>query len=378
MNCALIPARPPRHRFEAPRVWASVVALLVYPTCTPDDDPAAVMVPVPDVEVRYQTKYLDIAPLSDVPVCAGTLVMMDDHVDHVLATLGLDFEDRIPVYLSREGELDLKTWCSTEHPIGGCYAVEAKTIFTTMYGLYHEVVHAITISKGRFWWQEGVAHALSFHERYSTPDFRNGWSPLRGESGHLARWIIEHHGGETFMDLFKRTPRNADQATVEKAVRKVLGQDFDHLLSEYAETAPYIYPDHLACYVARGTVGSPWVDGYWAHDVVLDCDQPDTFSSGDSDDQRMQARIPVTIPSDGYFHFIADDPAAELTIQPCLTEPAMQPIPSADEWPIGFSSGGPGRLLQAGPHVLVVSVPPGAPVPIRLAGYPEVAEHRVP
>jgi hypothetical protein len=330
------------------------------------------MMSVPEVEFRYHTKYLDIAPLSDVPICAGTLVMSDDHVDHVLGVLEMDFEGRIPIYLSREGELDLRALCSTDKPVGGCYT---GVIFSKMRAVYHEIVHALTVPEARSWWTEGVAHAFVFRKYYSTPDFTTGWNPLRGESGHFSRWIIENHGGDTFMELYRRTPYGADQPTVERAVREVLGQEFQDVLSEYARTAPYVYPDHLACYVPHDAVETPWVDAYWEQDIVLDCDQTNTFSSGDSEEQRMEARIPVTIPTAGYFNFIADDPGAEVAVQPCLIEPSMEPIPGAEDWPIRFPSG---RYFQAGPHVLIVSVPPGAPTTLRLAGFPEIAEQRVP
>ena len=180
------------------------------------------------------------------------------------------------------------------------------------------------------------------------------------------------------MNLYERTPRGADQATVEAAVRDVLGDSFEDVLSDYARTAPYVYPDHLACYVPRGAVETPWMNEYWEQEIALDCDEANTFSSGDSDEQRMQARIPITIPMDGYFNFIADDAEAEVSIQPCLVEPSMEPIPGAEDWPILYYSSGPGRYLRAGPHVLIVSLPPGVPASLRLAGFPEIAVHPIP
>src|SRR5699024_2254827 len=143
----------------------------------------------------------------------------------------------------------------------------------------------------------------------------------------LSRWLVERYGGETYMALYEQTPHGADQATVEAAVYEVLGVEFDGLLSEYAATAPYVFPDRWSCYVPPGATESPWVGEYWEHEVTLDCAQPNTFNNADMQQQRMTARIPVTIPREAPYRFIADNPDAELFLQPCLSEPLDEPTP---------------------------------------------------
>lgn len=339
---------------------------------------------VPDVEVRYRTRYVDVAPLSDAPVCAGTLAMMDDHIDHMLDLLGLEFDGRrIPMYLLHAGEPEPEPWCGAwlmNERVRGCYVGGA--VFTGWFGLRHELVHAITGLRGGSWWFEGVAYAFS--EVAPVPEWspanltEEAWLSSLGASGHFARWLIERYGGPTFMDLYARTPRHADQATVEAQVRAVLGQGLDEVLSEYAATAGYIYPDRWACHVAPTTVEAPFVDDHWTYEATLDCDAPDTFSNADLERQRMTARIPVTLPGAGAYQFIADHPDAELYLQPCLTAPMMEYDRNAFSWPIRLSPLLVGRRLEAGAHVLIVHLPPGGPTRVRLAGYRSLAGASLP
>ena len=333
---------------------------------------------LPDVEVRYNTKYVDVATLSDVPVCAGTLALMDAHVEDVLGLLDLELSRRLRVYHSNPGDSVLlyKDFCNpNSEVIAGCYSPDLDAIFTTNYSIPHEMTHALTIGdvNRRSHWEEPVAEAFSsklpvpvFDPQWSDFDIANGY-PL----GHLARWIIEQYGGALFMELFVRTPKSGDQATLEAAVRDVLGVEFGDLISEYALTAPHVYPNHWLCYTAPTAVESPWSGDFWEHEVTLDCDQPDTFSDSDHRQARVTARVPLTIPRTGPYHFFADHPDAELLIQPCPSEPLMEPQSGVHDWPrqlhTSLNVGAP--TLDAGSYVLFVNLPPGEPTTVRLIGY---------
>lgn len=341
------------------------------------DDGADPDIPLPDLEVRYRTSYVDISTVGDTPICAGTLALLDAHVEHVLDTLDLELSHRLRVYHRSPGEPNsiFDAWCQTTHPWDGCYDVDADSSFTTNYSLPHEVTHALTIGVvgRRSRWAEPVAEAFS--NKIPLPDFNGQWSYFETLAvyalGHLAQWMIEEYGGATFMELFVRTPKDADQVETEAAVREVLGVELPDLISEYAASAPYLYPNHWLCYVPPGAVESPWEGDYWEHQVTLDCDRPDTFSDSDREQSRMTARIPVSIPRAGPYRFLADHSDAELFIQPCPTEPIMEPTPGAHKWPISPGDNlilGP-STLEPGPYVLLVNIPQGEPSTVRLIGY---------
>lgn len=331
--------------------------------------------------MRYRTEYVDIAPLTDAPVCAGTLQMIDDHVGHLLELLDVELSGRIPLYLVHPGDPEPDPWCrewlDNEHA-AGCFI--RGTIYTGMFGVPHELVHAVTVPAwGRSWWAEGVAYAFSGYTpvpEWMPPDTstEEQWLDRRGRSGHFVRWLIETHGGGVFMELYTRTPRNAELAEVDAVVQDVLGVGFAELLSEYAAQAPYVYPDRWACYVGRDAVESPWTGDSWTHSVTLDCDQANTFSNGDLEQPRMSARIPLTIPRAGRYRFIADRPDAELLLQPCLTAPSTVPIPDALGWPDEINPLVGAAFREPGPHVLVVNVPVGAPSTVRVASYLSIGD----
>lgn len=348
----------------------SCVVLVI--SCGGDDNPLDL--PLPDAEVRYRTKYVDIAPLSDSPVCAGTLKMMDDHIEYMLDVLGLQLTRRISMFLVHPGEAAEGDWCddwTMNDIVAGCYLPTKDVILTNFGAIPHELIHAITSEIGHSWWTEGIAYGFSPGVP-DVPDFSSGWSDVRGDSGHLSRWLVERYGGDTFVELFEHSmPRHADRATVEAAVRDVLGSSFTEVLSEYAATSAYVYPDYWSCYVPQGVAESLWIGDYWESEVVLDCTQKETFSRDDfTQKQGMTARIPVTIPRAGPYHFLADHPDAELFMQPCPTDPLIDPMPEAYKWPIPLNPLNVGApTFQEGPHVLLVHIPPGDPTTVGLIGY---------
>lgn len=369
------------------------LALALAPACGDDApmSPPSTMTEPPEVVDWRATEYVDIGLLSDDPLCAGTLAMIDDHVRYVLETLELELEDRITLYLwpSMATQL-LSTWCVKT--VDGC-AVRT-TVYSGLVAISHELVHAATASVGHgSWFVEGVANALGTGEVVGSawqPVYRTieaTWPMGLGGSGHgalvapghFSRWLIERVGGATYMDLYRQIPFLPTREEVEAASRAVLGVGFDDLLREYNETAPYVYRGHWQCYVPPDAAESPWVDGFWDHQIRLDCDRTDTFTESSwIHGRRMTTRVPITIPADGRYMFITDHPDAEVALQPCPAEPIMKPIPDAERWPLHLLGEHGASWLRAGPHVLLVHLPPGAPADVRVLGFPSIQDTDVP
>ncbi|MBZ5714135.1 hypothetical protein [Nannocystis pusilla] len=356
-----------------PRVCGGIVALgfaCENDTPVPESEP----VDSPDAEIVYSSEHIDIAPLGSEALCAGTLAMLDDHVEYVLDMLELGLEERITIYLFLKGaDVPIRKWCRQD--VSGC--ARGTTIYSVLSLLPHEIVHAITSSEGRSWWEEGAARGLGDPSTF--PDLLTGWQANLGGAGHLSRWLIERFGGRTYMNLYARTPYGASQAKVEAVARTVLGREFDDVLDEYAATAPFVYPHHWECYVSSEAVAVPWEDEYWEVEVDLDCDRTDTFSSHVAIyGMQMTARVPVTLPANGSYFFVADHPDANLAIQPCASEPRTKVTPGAYSWPLELLGAAGASQLEAGPHVLLVHLPPGPPAHVRIIAYPEIGEQGAP
>lgn len=333
---------------------------------------------LPDVAVRYETRYLDIAPIFAAPLCAGTLAMLDSHVEHVAAATEIDVNARILVFLAGASVDPPAGWCHDEY--GACYDSVLDVVFTPLSAAPHEIVHAITIrDRGLSFWNENVAHA--FEDRYVTYKslWKAGptWPPAFYRNGHLARWLIAWGGGPAFMDLFAETRPGADQQEVEAAFRKVYGEELAEVLDEYAATAPHVYPDHLQCYVPSGTSEVPWNDHRWEHEVTLDCTQESTFTA-DEDISRMSARVPFSIAAAGKYRFTADHPQAEISVRVCIDEPLVEPFEDLERWPKVSKMNLGAPSFPVGRYVLEVSVPLGEPTTVRLLGFPAIEDQPAP
>ncbi len=320
---------------------------------------------LPDAEFRYHTQYVDIAPLSDLPMCTGTLERIDAHIESLSTYLELEGTARFRMYFSHPGAPQASMWCNTPGAAAACFRPRDRVIFTGAQPLPHELVHAL--APGRSFWTEGIAYAFSMTP--ASQGFPQAWSASLGESGHLSRWIMDVFGPGTYIDLFERTPRGASQTEVEAATRDVLDLEFAELLSEYKATAPAQYTSPWACYVSPATVESPWVGDLWQHEAAFDCDASGTFNDEASDEARMAVQIPVTIPTKGRYQFIADHDEAELRLHNCSKDPLRGPLVGLDLWDRIISLSLGGLYLDPGPYVLTVSLPLGAPASVRLQGY---------
>lgn len=320
----------------------------------------------PKVEARHATEYIDVALLSSsFPLCAGTLALLDAHVEYVLTELELSLEERIPLYVFDLGSVPIRDYCRGS----GC--AYGTTIYTSFSAIPHEIVHAVTASAGRSWWEEGAASG--FGDAATFVDPLDGWIENLGRSAHLSRWLVERFGGAAYMELYSRTPRGVTQEGVEAAVRASLGREFDDVLNEYAATAPYLYPQHWECYRPPDVVEVPWRDNFLEYEVHLDCERTDTFTSDIViHGLQMTARVPVTIPSDGLYWFVAEHPDATLALQPCSDEPTTEPVEGVHLWPKQLLGEFGPNALSAGPHVLHVNLPPGAPATVRVHAYPDI------
>lgn len=333
-----------------------------------------------EAEVRYETEHLEVAQLFPDPLCAGTLRMLDEHVEYVEHELGVCSGARIPFYIIRSQDTPPPGWCS-DLQTTNCH--RNGNVFAQLQAAGHELVHAVTIrSRGRSYWNEHIAYAydgmnVAYHEVLHAGD---AWPlPWLNGNGHLTRWLIDRHGGPAFMDLFDATAPGVGQAEFEAAFRTVYGETFATALDEYAETAPAVYPGDHECYVPPGVSEVAWQGDLWQHEVRIDCAEETAFT-WDNTIEHISTRVPLSIATPGAYRFVANHPDAELYIRPCL----KAPLASFDDslivkfdGPSLIGTQGTAELI-AGPYLLDVVVPLGDPVTVRLQGYPAIGSQWIP
>lgn len=349
-----------------------VTALLATCADSGEDSPQGPF--PPDAEVIYSTQYLDIAPLSEISVCAGTLRQVDDYIEIMRAILDVDFNRRMTVYLQMSGSSTLAEDCADwfHRPAAACYVRngQGEFILSPLDSLAHEIVHGVTADHGSSWWNEGIARAYALPELFRRPRLTGTFRASLGDSGHLTRWLVEEYGGPAFMELFSRSSRHATQSEVEAAVQDVLGLPFDQLLRDYAAEAPDYYSDPWTCYAPPGAPTADWTAGYWEISARMDCDSPLILSDTATNGARMALHVPLEIPADGPYRFVVDHPDAAVSIMPCPR--TRTPAPDPLTWPLRLSPYLSAPHLLHGPHILIVDLPVDEPSDVKIAGYPTI------
>ncbi|WP_106391297.1 hypothetical protein [Enhygromyxa salina] len=263
----------------------------------------------PDFDVRYQTKYVDIAPGFSQPVCRGSLDEIDRHVEVVADLLGISVEQRVLMFWYNQNATgamaensELCDWCSSG--CGGCASTDATHVRNR--SLHHELVHAVALptwGRSDTLFEEGLAMGLDrvigeyegINSIYNL-DLLGTTKPSdvagSGQHGgaHFSRWLIDRFGPDDLRQMFERLTGSSTKAEVFAAVEEVYGLPFEELEAEYYATAPLAYPLPGLC---EGLVHVPWEDGRWEFEASSDCDQPHMF--GPADDGRNYAVATVDI-----------------------------------------------------------------------------------
>lgn len=248
----------------------------------------------PDFEVRYETEYVDVAPGFTAPVCRGSLLELDRHVEAVTQQLGMTPEQRLTLYWfspNAEGAApeSVKEWCENDN-FGGCYAGD-RVLYSHGHGIYHELVHGLVIptwgsSKKLF--NEGVAEGLArqtdatVFSNTSHNFKRDNWLPSEHTSdygnGHFSRWLVDEFGVESYRQLFgDAKPTDGD---VFELVESVYGTPLTELEQDYLAVSPDIYPSMGLC---DGLTHVPWQSSSWVYQADMDCDAPEVFGPTDKD-----------------------------------------------------------------------------------------------
>ncbi|PRQ06305.1 hypothetical protein [Enhygromyxa salina] len=346
------------------------------PDDEPDDEPGEVPARGPDFEVRYHTKYLDIAPGFSQPVCRGSLDEMDRYMEAVADLLGIEIQQPTTVFWynglatgSLAERAEICDWCNGS--CAGCYKGVVHSDFRT---LRHELVHAVvTPAWGRSvrLFSEGIAHGLDWYlpgTSWVYPSMTNQvLLEIVGsgsyDSGHFSRWLIARFGPGKFSELFEpRLDQHATKEQVLDAVEDIYGLTFAELEAEYAATAAITYPLPGLC---EGLMELPLNGDRWELNLTADCDAPHTFGPSGDGTNFVAFTIDVPVEFDGVpiAAWIPSDMSA--AVAPCLDEP-LYGVDFDTVRSTTMNNNGPTTFRRTGKHRVELPVVDAGDVYMRL------------
>lgn len=277
--------------------------------------------------IEYRGDHVDIGTFFSAPVCAGTVVEIDELARKTAELLELPEDTpRVEIYWGREG-IDANCASPVDHP-AGCYSRQEDKIFGSWQSLGHELGHALGIRVGytQIMFEEGLASA--FTRNISDPSFERPPSILLGISvdeffarggeyllsAHFVRWLFEVHGIDPLLEIRRRVRRDATAEDVRVEFERAFGVTFEDAEARWAREAPEsydpIFDDPL--------VPEPWNGGQLEITRTLDCESTTTlgpltqFVGSDVDEQEgMYAVAAMDSPTPGRYRLALDGVAGD-------------------------------------------------------------------
>ncbi|MCB9713043.1 MAG: hypothetical protein H6712_04265 [Myxococcales bacterium] len=207
--------------------------------------------PLPDV--KYETDRLRIAPTFDDPICEGTLVTLDDHLEQVEDGLGvISNGEPFLLYWQRE---DIEDSCGEGR--GGCFFPASRVMFARGPSITHEMTHAVLDSVGEsYFLEEGMAELLSgvgvYYDvdeaeagpaerlRLSRSTYREGHFDYAG-AAHFMRWIYDRRGVAGVRRLAIEVEHGAPPEHLEDALEQIMGMSIHEIEVAYRHDAKKAY-----------------------------------------------------------------------------------------------------------------------------------------
>lgn len=204
-------------------------------------------------EVAYETDRLQIAPEFDAPICEGTLLTLDNHLEDVEIGLGrVGRDDPYRLYWMRDGIAEI---CGEGR--GGCFFPSTRMMFAKGPSITHEMTHAVLDSEGEsFFLEEGMAELLSgvgvYYDasdddqgpaarlRLSRSSYRAGGFDYAA-AAHFMRWIYHHRGVAGVRRLAIEVEGGANPGQLENALEQVMGRSVEDIEREYRTAARRTY-----------------------------------------------------------------------------------------------------------------------------------------
>lgn len=223
----------------------------------------------------YETEHLRITTHFDAPLCAGNLEIYEQSIDVLESKIGRSLDTPLDVDLWHfEGWREVSDRHCRED-LRGCYRRSSHRIFGVLGTplMAHELVHAIVRRSTDEMVQEGTAEAWSDWTQFGRE--QPALVPVGGSvdytsSGHFMRWLDETRGRACVRALL-----SVGHGKSEETFSEHCGSSFDAAVDEYADTAPWIYPNPFGCDFGIADEVTLAPEGLDLA-VTIDCDDIDT------------------------------------------------------------------------------------------------------
>jgi hypothetical protein len=240
----------------------------------------------PDIpEPIWEGAHLHYSTTTSGPVCRGSFFRQEQHAVELARLLGFELPEIIQ--FTRVSEAEIPDYCDGLDP-KGCAYVDSPFVFSVKSFHYHEVAHAVARLGG-------IGGALPFSEGFAEV-FNDGGEleteqvplddvlrnftlddPNYYTAGLFARFLIERHGLETFVDFLHSTDLNASFAQFSPIFEGVFGEPLETAMVEFESYPTCSEMSNRIALVDCNLPLEPWEGQTVTLRANVACDQDDVL-----------------------------------------------------------------------------------------------------
>lgn len=285
------------------RVTLSHALALLVIGCKPD---------IPDP--IWKGKYLHYSTTTSDPICRGSFHRQEQHAVELARLLGVELSETI--HFTRVTRAEIPDYCNGLH-VDGCAYTESPYAFAVRTFNYHEINHVVAVLgglDGPLPFSEGFAEAFNDG---GDPDTKG--APIEDvirnftrdgiyyyTAGLFARFLMERHGVEPFVDFLRSTSDELGFAQFAPIFEDVFGEPIEVAMAEFADYPSCTEMNNRIAVLDCNLPPTPW-DG-WTVTLTANvaCDQDDVLGPA-SDDVMFTTRA-FQVDEAGEYLFLAGAP----------------------------------------------------------------------
>jgi hypothetical protein len=269
----------------------------------------------PDIpEPIWKGTYLYYSTTTSDPVCRGSFFRQEQHAVELARLLGFELPE--VVHFTRVSRAEIPDYCDGLDP-KGCAYVDSPFVFSVDSVQYHEISHAVARLGG-------IGGALPFSEGFAEV-FNDGGDPevekaplddvLRNftlddpnyyTAGLFARFLIERHGLETFVDFLHSTDLYASFAQFSPIFEDVFGEPLETAVAEFESYPSCTEMSNRIALVDCNLPLEPWDGQSVTLNANVACDQDDVL--GPTGNDIMITTRGFQVEESGSYMFLSSAP----------------------------------------------------------------------